>query len=55
MIATTVIAASICRKFSIPSKVDNGADIASPIGLNIIDPIASKDETLDKESRGTLR
>ena len=38
-----------------PSKVESGAAIASPIGLNIRDPIASKDETRDSESLGTLR
>ena len=38
-----------------PSKVESGAAIASPIGLNISEPIASKDETLESESLGTLR
>ena len=38
-----------------PSKVESGAAIASPIGLNMREPIASKDETLESESLGTLR
>ena len=38
-----------------PSKVESGAAIASPIGLNIREPIASKEETLESESLGTLR
>ena len=38
-----------------PSSVESGAAIASPIGLNIREPIASKDETLESESLGTLR
>ena len=38
-----------------PSRVESGAAIASPIGLNIRDPIASKDETLESESLGTFR
>ena len=42
-------------KVSIPSRVESGAAIASPIGLNIREPIASKDETLESESLGTLR
>ena len=38
-----------------PSSVESGAAIASPIGLNISEPIASKAETLESESLGTLR
>jgi len=52
--ATTVTPAKIYKKFSIPKRVESGAAIARPIGLNIIDPIASKDATLDNASRGTF-
>ena len=52
--ATTVTQARIYRKFSILNNADRGAAIANPIGLNIIDPMASKDATLDKASRGTF-
>ena len=38
-----------------PTKVESGAAIASPTGLNIIEPIASKAETLESESLGTFR
>jgi hypothetical protein len=54
-IATTVIPDKIYTKVSIPKRAESGAAIASPIGLNIIVPIASKDETLDSDSLGTLR
>ena len=54
-IATTVTAAKICKKFSIPTNADIGAAIARPIGLNIIEPMASKDATRERDSRGTLR
>ena len=52
--ATTVTQARIYKKFSIPNNADKGAAIANPIGLNIIEPMASKDATLDNASRGTF-
>ena len=52
--ATTVIPAKIKIKFSIPINEDIGPAIAKPTGLNKSEPIASKDETRDSESRGTF-
>ncbi len=52
--AKTLTPANIYKKFSIPKRADKGAAIASPIGLNIIDPMASKDATRESASRGTF-
>jgi hypothetical protein len=41
-------------RFSITNRVESGASIANPTGLKIIEPVASKAETRESESRGNL-
>ena len=52
---TKLKAAPISKLLVIPIEFASGAAIAKPIGRNIIDPIASKEETLERDSRGTNR